>query len=165
MTLLPHSAPTWILNPSCALMRARVGYKIRFDQPTTHPDDQFEIQIWIWTTYHPHTYPTLNLKVRMGSKIWLDQHPNNQLTYSPRELIQIFHIYRFVRYRHTRLHLGFSAKLRILQVPACKMEPQSGNISWKNHPATTHPPYGFFLLNILNSNSGECRVFEGCPES
>ena len=34
--LLPHSAQIWILNPSCALMRARVGYKIRFDQPT-HP--------------------------------------------------------------------------------------------------------------------------------
>ena len=29
-------------------------------------------------------------------------------------------------YCHTRLHLGFSAKLRIWQVSACKMEPQSG---------------------------------------
>ena len=29
---------------------------------------------------------------------------------------------------HTRLHLGFSAKLRIWQVPACKMEPRSGII-------------------------------------
>ena len=37
LRLLPHSAPTWILNPSWALMRARVGSKIRFDQPTTHP--------------------------------------------------------------------------------------------------------------------------------
>ena len=38
--ILPHSARTWILNPSYALMRARVGSKIRFDQPThppTHP--------------------------------------------------------------------------------------------------------------------------------
>ena len=52
-----------------------------------------------------------------------------------------------VRYCHTRLHLGFSAKLRIWQVPACKMEPRSGIISWKNHPPTQ--PYGFFLLNIL----------------
>ena len=26
--ILPHSARTWILNPSCALMRARVGSKI-----------------------------------------------------------------------------------------------------------------------------------------
>ena len=34
--ILPHSARTWILNPSYALMRARVGSKIRFDQPT-HP--------------------------------------------------------------------------------------------------------------------------------
>ena len=43
---------------------------------------------------------------------------------------------------HTRLHLGFSANLRIQQVPACKMEPQSGRIMWRtppNHP-TTHPP-------------------------
>ena len=32
---------------------------------------------------------------------------------------------------HTRLHLGFSAKLKILQVPACKMEPRSGYISCK----------------------------------
>ena len=32
-------------------------------------------------------------------------------------------------YCHTRLHLGFSAKLRIWQVPTCKMEPQSGFIT------------------------------------
>ena len=31
-------------------------------------------------------------------------------------------------YCHTRLHLGFSAKLRIWQVPICKMEPLSGII-------------------------------------
>ena len=31
-------------------------------------------------------------------------------------------------YCHTRLHLGFSAKLRIWQVSACKMEPRSGII-------------------------------------
>ena len=31
-------------------------------------------------------------------------------------------------YCHTRLHLGFSAKLRIWQVPTCKMEPRSGII-------------------------------------
>ena len=37
---LPHSARTWILNPNCALMRARVGYKIRFDQPTYPPIHQ-----------------------------------------------------------------------------------------------------------------------------
>ena len=29
---------------------------------------------------------------------------------------------------HTRLHLGFSAELRILQVSACNMEPRSGTI-------------------------------------
>ena len=32
---------------------------------------------------------------------------------------------------HTRLHLGFSAKLRIWQVQACKMEPLSSNIFCK----------------------------------
>ena len=31
-----HHVIFWILNPSCALMKARVGSKIRFDQPT-HP--------------------------------------------------------------------------------------------------------------------------------
>ena len=39
------------------------------------------------------------------------------------------------------LCLGFWAKLRICQVPACKVKPQSGNISWKNRPPTQ--PYGF----------------------
>ena len=41
---LPYSARTWILNPNRALMRARVGSKIKFDQLThrlckqpTHP--------------------------------------------------------------------------------------------------------------------------------
>ena len=34
--ILPHSAQTWILNPSWALMRARVGYKICFE-PTHAP--------------------------------------------------------------------------------------------------------------------------------
>ena len=50
---------------------------------------------------------------------------------------------------HTRLHLGFSAKLKIWQVPTCKMEPRSGIISCNNgppiHPSThppTHPPAG-----------------------
>ena len=40
---------------------------------------------------------------------------------------------------HTRLHLEFSAKLRIWQVPTCKMEPQSGIIALINHPPG-HPP-------------------------
>ena len=35
---------------------------------------------------------------------------------------------------HTRLHFGFSAKLGIWQVPACKMEPRSGYIFWQNRP-------------------------------
>ena len=36
------------------------------------------------------------------------------------------------------LHFGFSAKLRIWQVSACKMEPRSGIISYKK--PSTHPP-------------------------
>ena len=42
---------------------------------------------------------------------------------------------------HTRLHLGFSAKLRIWQVPACKMEPQRGIILMR---PPTHPQPIFF---------------------
>ena len=37
-----------------------------------------------------------------------------------------------INYCHTRLHLGFSAKLRIWQVSACKMEPRSGIIIGQN---------------------------------
>ena len=48
-------------------------------------------------------------------------------------------------YCHTRLHLGFSARLRLWQVPTCKMEPQRGFISWKKHPAT-HPTVWIFLF-------------------
>ena len=45
--------------------------------------------------------------------------------------------YRIAFYCHTRLHLGCSAKLRIWQVSACKMEPQSGTIitDWASQPA------------------------------
>ena len=37
------------------------------------------------------------------------------------------------------LHLGFSAKLNMRQVSACKMEPQSGFMIYLG-PPTTHPP-------------------------
>ena len=40
-------------------------------------------------------------------------------------------------YYHARLHSGFSAKLRICQASAGKMEPRSGIISGKN---PTYPP-------------------------
>ena len=39
---------------------------------------------------------------------------------------------------HIRFHLGFSAKLKIWQEPACKMELQSDTILMKPH--THHPP-------------------------
>ena len=45
------------------------------------------------------------------------------------------------------LHLGFSVKLRIWQVPACKMEPRSGIIYWlgpPTHQPPTHPQLSFF---------------------
>ena len=42
-----------------------------------------------------------------------------------------------IEYCHTRLHLGFSAKLSIWQVTGCKMEPRSGYIACNNPP--THP--------------------------
>ena len=41
-------------------------------------------------------------------------------------------------YCHTRLHLGFSAKLRIWLASASKMEPQSGIIYW-SEPDPTRP--------------------------
>ena len=49
---------------------------------------------------------------------------------------------------HTRLHLGYSAKLRIWQVSACKMEPQSGTIitlELASHPASQPAVYLLWL--------------------
>ena len=43
-------------------------------------------------------------------------------------------------YCHTRLHLGFSAKLKIWQVPSCKMEPRSTS----GHPPSK--PYGYCTM-------------------
>ena len=40
-------------------------------------------------------------------------------------------------YCYTRLHLGFSAKLKIWQVSTCKLEPRSGIIFCKNRPGPT----------------------------
>ena len=83
------------------------------------------------------------------------------------------------------LHLGFSAKLGIWQVPACKMEPQRGIIMVK--PPTqppTHPAAHLFLTDRMTYRvlilwgclegvldvSQEClggvlRVSEGCLDS
>ena len=44
-------------------------------------------------------------------------------------------------YCHTRLHLGFSAKLKIWQASACKMEPRSGIIFCKNIYVAAAPIY------------------------
>ena len=61
----------------------------------------------------------------------------------------------FLWFCHTRLHLEFSAKLRIWQVPTCKMEPRSGIIIWQNlllpapEPARTDPPTAKLFLSML----------------
>ena len=44
------------------------------------------------------------------------------------------------------LHLGFSAKLRIWQVPTCKMEPRSGYIMQLEPP--THPAHRISLKSV-----------------
>ena len=43
-------------------------------------------------------------------------------------------------YCHTLLHLGFSAKLKIWQVPICKMEPGSGFKMYQKPPTNRHLP-------------------------
>ena len=58
-------------------------------------------------------------KVKKGIKFFLTLLSN---------LCPCYHSHLYLLYFHTRLHLGFSAKLRIWQVSACKMEPQSGTI-------------------------------------
>ena len=57
-----------------------------------------------------------------------------QLNDSPSNVLKIKLLKVKVKASHTQLHLGFLAKLRIWQVPACKMEPRSGNIFCKNRP-------------------------------
>ena len=52
LQFLPHSAPTWILNPSCGLMRARVGSKIKFATPT-HPPGSWICSLDIVRCPHP----------------------------------------------------------------------------------------------------------------
>ena len=65
-------------------------------------------------------------------------------------------MYRSQRYCHTRLHFGFSAKLGIWQVPACKMEPRSGIIFCKN-PTRPDP--------TTQSSLGTCFFFQCCAVS
>ena len=68
----------------------------------------------------------------------------------------MYRIYYYTPYCHTRLHLGFPAKLKIEQVPTYKMEPQRGWIM-KRTPSTqpsTHPPPRPNLL--YSSLSGGC---------
>ena len=73
--------------------------------------------------------------------------------------------YSILHYCHTRLHLGFSAELRIWQVPGCKMEPRSGTISWKNRPPTHPPtwPYGFWFCVSLSPPIMSVPIYYVCP--
>ena len=82
-----------------------------------------------------------------GLVIWEDQVTDFQIQSFclPSNIIRTFEWYIYIVHQassgyhcHTRLHLGFLAKLRIWQVPACKMEPRSGYISGKK-PATQPP--------------------------
>ena len=68
-------------------------------------------------------------------------------------------------YCHTRLHLGFSAKLRVWQVPACKMEPRSGLISCKNRPDPTRPDQTLqlsFSFNVVRCPHPNCSPHREC---
>ena len=65
---------------------------------------------------------------------------------------------------HTRLHLGFYAKMRIWQVSACKMEPRSGIIFAQNRPDPTRPPDGL-VCKCPSSASNTCLNVVGCPHS
>ena len=58
------------------------------------------------------------------------------------------------------LHLRFSAKLRVWQVPACKMEPRSGMIMqvMTTHPAT--PVLAYLSTEWLLDRVSE--LSEGC---
>ena len=61
---------------------------------------------------------------------------------------------------HTWLHLGFSAKLTIWQVSACKMKPQRGIIldpKPPNHPPTCRT-FFFWLLHNLGSWNLPCNL-------
>ena len=57
------------------------------------------------------------------------------------EYLKYIRYLNYEGYCHTRLHLGFSAKLRIEQESSCKMEPRSGIIFGQDptRPDTTLP--------------------------
>ena len=60
-------------------------------------------------------------------------------------------------YCHSRLNLGFLAKLRIFQASACKMEPWSGIISCKKPP--TNPP----AIKVWKAHIMSVPTFYVCP--
>ena len=66
-------------------------------------------------------------------------------------------LWQMSSYCHTRLNLGFSAKLKIWQVPTCKMEPQSGIIL----RIVTHPPVPSYKFDnhILAFNKNNWKHF------
>ena len=90
------------------------------------------VKITFYKLCHSNLSITINIKL---VKYFLCSHTGTQAR-KQTPMLKNTHLYC-----HTRLHLGFSAKLRILQVSPCKMEPRSGIISCKipTRPPT-HPP-------------------------
>ena len=70
-------------------------------------------------------------------------------------------------YCHTPVQLGLSAQVRILQVPACKMEPQH-YYQETSHPPTWHPSAAHFFcafvrLFFLTQNQAQLWVWHFQP--
>ena len=91
-----------------------------------------------------------------GIKMWGEEQKENLLNHKifvSTILQQMFILLMESSFCHTRLHLGFSAKLRIWQVPACKMEPRSGTIitDWASQPASqpASPPPTYFDTSAI----------------
>ena len=56
-----------------------------------------------------------------------------------------------------RLHLGFSAKLTIWQVPTCKMEPRSGNIMQLEPPTKIEAKVSDLEIILSLLGTGHCQ--------
>ena len=69
-----------------------------------------------------------------------------------------------IRDQTIRLHLGFSAKLSIWQVSACKREPQNGIIFCKRRPNQTQPPSSIFLSMLCGVPTPNWQVCMVSPD-
>ena len=77
-----------------------------------------------------------------------------------------------ISYCHTLLHLGFSDKLRVWQVPACKMGPRSGMFfaPYAISPCSTRPDpttrrVSLNMLGVPPSVSKTCLNIVRCTHS